>query len=169
LGIYWGKILLSILHPSKKELPAGKVPWAPFPIARFQKEREKGNVFMDATYFDPVKEVEQLISAIEQLLHQLSITGKLDGFWYLRDALVQVVHNPSKIRFITKELYPEIAARHVTEPRRVERSMRTAIEISWRKGGGAVFNELCRTQFVKRPTNAEFLDLLASYLRHLPA
>ena len=120
---------------------------------------------MDSTLEIQELRDDELENMIESILRRLYITGKLDGFWYLREALAQIVRNPARVRYITKELYPDIAELSGTTTSRVERCIRTAIEISWRQGGEEIFNQLCNTQFVKRPSNADFLDLLAAYLR----
>lgn len=108
---------------------------------------------------------DELVCIIEPILRRLYITGNLNGFHYLTAALIEVVRDEGKLRFITKELYSEIANRFDTTISCVERCIRNAIEISWRRGGEKIFCELCGVELEDRPTNSEFLDHLAAYIR----
>jgi hypothetical protein len=73
--------------------------------------------------------------------------------------------NPS----ITKEIYPAIAVSFATNPKLVERSIRTAIETAWLHRD----NDIWRLYFppgangeIPRPTNADFVARLAEYIRY---
>ena len=44
---------------------------------------------------------------------------------------MMVIRDTDVINQITKQLYPEIAAKYHTTPSRVERAIRHAIEVAW--------------------------------------
>lgn len=100
----------------------------------------------------------------EQTLRRLRITGKLKGLWFLIHAITATVRDPRRTELITKDLYPEIAQAFHTTPSRVERSIRTAITVCW-KEGRAELEEIAGGPLTKRPTNTEFIDLVATYIR----
>lgn len=66
-------------------------------------------------------------SKTEKLLLALGIMPNLSGFRYLVDA-IQIYAEAKGRMSITKELYPQTAARHNTTGIRVERAIRHAIE-----------------------------------------
>lgn len=117
--------------------------------------------------FEPVPEwlQDELMDLVEAELLRLHIPPTMDGFAYHACAIAQTVQNPKRTEFITKELYPEIAKQHATTPSSVERSMRTAVLACWKRGGRGVLDEMARTHLDQRPTNSEFIKLVAAYIR----
>ena len=100
----------------------------------------------------------------EAILRSLHINGTLKGLGYLTYAVSETVRDPRRTEYITKDLYLEIARAYGTTASRVERAMRWSIRFSW---------EFCRKELdqmagyhlVKRPTNREFIDFVAFYIR----
>ena len=68
---------------------------------------------------------------------------------------------------ITKVLYPEIAAEFSDKDTRVERAIRTAICACWDSYGRDELNKMAGYTLEKRPTNLEFIDLVAAYIRYI--
>lgn len=101
----------------------------------------------------------------ERLLRSLHIGGKLCGLQYLTYAVAKAVRDPETTRYITKDLYPEIAHRFGTTPSRVERAIRTAIIYSWKHAPREALNEAAGFRLTQRPTNSEFIDFTAAYIR----
>ena len=132
---------------------------------RFHRKRERKRVQMRTIDLKMELGDDELVWIIEPILRRLYITGKLKGFRYLTAALVEVVREEDTLRYMTKELYPQLAKRFGTTASCIERCIRNAIEVSWRRGGGKVFCELCGVQLEERPTNSEFLDYLAAYVK----
>lgn len=97
-----------------------------------------------------------------ELLMELGIPTKLKGFGYAREAILIMCKDFSQS--ITKELYPAVAEVFGGSAAQVERSIRNAIEIAWKKRNNKnwsrYFDECTRDNPVK-PTNAEFITRLA--------
>lgn len=118
-------------------------------------------VFLDAPRVD--LEVE-----ITNLLHELGVPAHIRGYQYLRYAIALVINDITILNSITKALYPEIAIKFDTTPNRVERAIRHAIETSWERSELDVINRLFRYTVRNdkgKPTNSEFIALLADKLR----
>ena len=84
-----------------------------------------------------------------------------------REAVRQVVANPSMLGGITKELYPAIAHKFGTTSSKVERAIRHAIEVAWSRGRVDSLNQAfgcCVVYPEEKPTNGEFIALLADKL-----
>ncbi len=107
----------------------------------------------------------ELEQTIEGLLRSLHISGKFCGLQYLTYAVSKTIRDPEATRYITKELYPEIAGRFDTTSSRVERGIRTAIAHSWKHSKRETLNKVAGYHLVERPTNSEFIDFAAAHLR----
>jgi len=106
-------------------------------------------------------------SIICDILLRLGVRPKLKGYGYLCDAIGLYAQNPEQS--ITKELYSVVAKRHNATPAQVERAIRTAIETAWAAGepaGWQQYSYTCGTDRRVRPSNGEFVSILAG---HLPA
>lgn len=116
--------------------------------------------------YEPVPEwlQDELPKIVERILRSLHITGKLDGLRYLVYAISATVHDPESTRFITKELYPEIGKHFGVTAAAAERAMRTAIQTSWDRGGRETLDKMAGFHLTERPTNSEFLDIVAAYI-----
>ena len=78
------------------------------------------------------------------------------------------VNNHEMINSITKLLYPTVAKQYDTTSSRVERAIRHAIEIAWDRGDIDVLTKIFSyTVHISKgkPTNSEFIALIADYLR----
>ncbi len=106
--------------------------------------------------------------AVTEIIHQVGIPAHIKGYHYLRTAIMLAVNNDEMINCITKLLYPTIAKQYQTTSSRVERAIRHAIEIAWDRGDVDVLtNIFSYTVHTSRgkPTNSEFIALIADYLR----
>lgn len=101
---------------------------------------------------------------VEKALRRLHINGTFLGLKYLVHAVSETVLNPDRTYLITKDLYREIARRYKTTPSRVERDMRWVIHISW-ENAREELDQMVGHHLVKRPTNREFIDHIAFYIR----
>lgn len=105
---------------------------------------------------------------IAELLKRTGVPAHLQGYRFLKDAVQYILGSDKESCGMTKELYPHIARIHGTQPNRVERSIRHAIEVAW---GRADLNDLQRlfgatVHHVRgKPTNSEFVAMLADHLR----
>lgn len=105
---------------------------------------------------------------VTEIMHQIGIPAHIKGYLYLRDAIIMVVEDIDLLGSITKILYPEIAQRFNTTPSRVERAIRHAIEVAWARNNIDVikkfFGYTIKTEKGK-PTNSEFIAMMADHLR----
>ena len=122
---------------------------------------------MFITYHSQILEKQQsdLEDEISQQLRRLCIPGHLKGHRYLIIAIGQVAKDSRRLEYITKELYPDIANMLGATSSKVERAMRTAIKRCWEKGGRQALDQMAGFHLHRRPTNSEFIDLIASYFR----
>lgn len=76
-----------------------------------------------------------------QILHEIGIPAHIKGYQYLRDAIILSVSDKEMLGSVTKILYPTIAEApdHLN---RVERAIRHAIEVAWRRGKMDTINDL---------------------------
>lgn len=105
---------------------------------------------------------------ITKLLHSLGIPSYIKGYQYIRESIYLMYENPNLIGGITKELYPEIAAKYNTTASRVERAIRHAIEVSWNRGDYDLMEEIFGHSVDydrAKPTNSEFIATLSDKLR----
>lgn len=105
--------------------------------------------------------LEQLV---ESVLRSLHIPGTFKGLPYLTYAVTETVKDPQRIKLITKDLYREIARQYNTTPISVERAIRWAIHASW-EFAREELEQVAGYHLLKRPTNREFIDFVAFYIR----
>lgn len=112
--------------------------------------------------------INALEPRITKMLHSLGVPSHIKGYQYIRESIMLIYNNPYIIGGITKELYPEVAARYKTTSSRVERAIRHAIEVSWNRGDYDYMEELFGHSVDydrAKPTNSEFIATVADKLR----
>lgn len=105
---------------------------------------------------------------VTQVIHEIGVPAHIKGYAYLRHAIMLAVENPHMLEVITKELYPQVAQVFNTMPSRVERAIRHAIEVAWDRGDLATLEHwfgATISQLKGKPTNSEFIALIADKLR----
>lgn len=109
-----------------------------------------------------------VLQQVTRMLTAIGVPSNLLGYAYLRTALTMVLAHPEESRGLMRILYPEVAARHHTTARCVERAIRHAIAQTWARGGGAAYGRLLgrmSSTVGEKPTNSEFLAQVAEGLR----
>ena len=101
----------------------------------------------------------------ERLLRSLNVTGKLIGFQYAVYMIEQVAVQPEQLQLITKRLYPETGKRFGASDISVERAVRRLVQVCWRECDHRILEHIAGSPLSRPPTNTEFIDMLASYLR----
>jgi len=105
----------------------------------------------------------QLRRHVTDVLIQLGISARLQGFDYIREGLIIEVKNPGQR--LTKQIYPQIAKIcDCDSVEQVERSVRTAIQKAWMNRNEEKwcrYFPLSADGTVKRPTNGDFIKYLA--------
>ncbi len=112
--------------------------------------------------------MHEIEKEVTDYILDLGIPAHIKGYYYIRSAIIMSIENPEVMHAVTKILYPAIAKKFQTTPSRVERAIRHAIEVSWERGDieklQSVFGYTVSVNKGK-PTNSEFIALLADKLR----
>ena len=104
---------------------------------------------------------------VTELMLELGMPAHLRGYHYLREAILISIEDMELVGSITKLLYPEIAKTFQTTNIKVERAIRSIIEIGWERGNEELFEKIfgysgkCGKT---RPTNSEFILGVADYI-----
>ena len=102
-----------------------------------------------------------------KLLRQLGATGKYKGFDYLAYGISLSMEDPHLLTYVCKGLYVDIALYFNTTIKCVERNIRTIKTIIINCGDRELLNKIFNNSIYRNhvPTNAEFIDGLAAYLK----
>lgn len=109
----------------------------------------------------------QMNIALRKTLDQIGVKHSLKGYGYIISAVEKCLENRSKLIHIVKGLYTEIAEENSDTFRRVERSIRHAIEVTWTNGNTNAINKIFGyTVSVEKgkPTNSEFIALITDFV-----
>mgnify|MGYP000119806688 CR=1 FL=1 len=124
---------------------------------------------MPIFYFVPDRDGRHLQNALtaERLLRSLGATGKLAGFRCTVYMIERIQENPEQLQLITKRLYRETGKKFGVSAASVERNLGTLIHFCWSRTDHSFLAHIAGTDLRTPPTNSEFLDMLASYLREM--
>ena len=114
-----------------------------------------------------VKEVD-IEAEITKIIRDLGIPAHIKGYTFVREAIMMVYEDTEILHGITKILYPTIARKSQTTSSRVERAIRHAIEVAWERGNREKIDEIFGYTIDAgkgKPTNAEFVAIIADHLR----
>lgn len=109
-----------------------------------------------------------LEKTISEFMLELGIPVHLRGYQFLRSAVEMCVEDMELVGSVTKLLYPDLARLYQTTDTKIERAIRNAIEVSWDRGNCELFEELfgyCNSPDYTRPTNSEYIAVVADYIR----
>ena len=152
------QMLSDLLHEEKEfqimiTVPGGKK--SPATVKAYQETAEK-------------IEEHDLEKDVTDIIHEIGVPAHINGYQYLREAIMMSVNDTEMLSSITKILYPTIAKKFQTTPSRVERAIRHAIEVAWSRGKmetlDAMFGYTINNGKGK-PTNSEFVALIADKIR----
>lgn len=105
---------------------------------------------------------------VTEVLHQMGVPARLTGYHYLREAIMMLVDDMDISHSITKVLYYDVAKKHHSTTERVERAIRTAVEISWERGNTDTFETIFGYSAIngrKKPCNSEYMVQIADEIR----
>lgn len=105
---------------------------------------------------------------ITEIIHEIGIPAHIKGYKYLRDAIIMVYNDNEILGAITKILYPSIAEKYLTTPSSVERAIRHAINVAWKRGNIEVIKSTFgyKINTIKdKPSNSEFIAMIADKLK----
>ncbi|OJU16022.1 MAG: sporulation transcription factor Spo0A [Clostridiales bacterium 43-6] len=102
---------------------------------------------------------------ITQLLDMIEIPRHLKGYDYLKHAILMVEEDLTTINSLTKVIYVNIAEKFRTTSSRVEKALRNAIDIAYRRGNMGCIHSPSAKKLEQRPTNSEFIIMLVDHFR----
>lgn len=105
---------------------------------------------------------------VTNILLEIGIPAHIKGYQYIREGIIMSFYDRNMLHYITKYLYPSIAKKYKTTSTSVERTIRHAIEVAWRRGNIEVLEEVFGNTVNAekgKPTNSEFMALLTDRLR----
>ena len=143
---------------------------------RYTRESEGslGNIFRkNAREYEPARAINNVCSGnleldVTNLLLEIGIPAHIKGYQYIREGIMLSFYDKNMLHYITKCLYPTIAKKYKTTSSSVERTIRHAIEVAFRRGNRQVLEEIFSNTICSKktkPTNSEFIALLTDKLR----
>lgn len=143
---------------------------------RYTRESEGslGNIFRkNAREYEPARAISNVCSGnleldVTNLLLEIGIPAHIKGYQYIREGIMLSFYDKNMLHYITKCLYPTIAKKYKTTSSSVERTIRHAIEVAFRRGNRQVLEEIFSNTICSKktkPTNSEFIALLTDKLR----
>jgi len=127
-----------------------------FHIDKFKSSTNNHNIKNNQT-----NHIEEYVS---NLLISIGVPPQLNGYAYLRKAIILAIENQEYIKNVTKKLYPEIAKIFGTTASKVERAIRNAIEIAWNSDKYENINTIFGYKVYGgnyKPTNTELVALIS--------
>lgn len=143
---------------------------------RYTRESEGslGNIFRkNAREYESARAINNVCSGnleldVTNLLLEIGIPAHIKGYQYIREGIMLSFYDKNMLHYITKCLYPTIAKKYKTTSSSVERTIRHAIEVAFRRGNRQVLEEIFSNTICSKktkPTNSEFIALLTDKLR----
>lgn len=143
---------------------------------RYTRESEGslGNIFRkNAREYEPARAINNVCSGnleidVTNLLLEIGIPAHIKGYQYIREGIMLSFYDKNMLHYITKCLYPTIAKKYKTTSSSVERTIRHAIEVAFRRGNRQVLEEIFSNTICSKktkPINSEFIALLTDKLR----
>lgn len=100
---------------------------------------------------------------IYDTIRKLGATTRYRGYPFVADAIKLTMDNQDEPIMITKYTYPYIARKYETTATNVEHSIRTVVNACWTKNKDGL-EEIAGYPLTQKPTNSEFVDMIACYL-----
>lgn len=100
---------------------------------------------------------------VYRLIRKMGATSKYKGYYFVAEAVqlsMEIQERPMKI---TKDVYPYIARKFKSTPMNIEHDIRTVINVCWCVNK-KIMDEVAGYTLNYKPTNSEFVDMLAYYL-----
>lgn len=108
---------------------------------------------------------QSLESEISVILSRMGISASIQGYRFIRQAILMAVADEEALIGITKGLYPDIGRLFQTTASKVERAIRHALESAWKNNGPQVYFEIVGCFCADKPTNGQFIAALTEYFR----
>ena len=97
------------------------------------------------------------------LIRRLGANSKYKGYFFAAEAVKISMKYQEKPLRITNDIYPCLATKYKSTPTNVEHDIRTLVNVCW-EGNRELLEEIAGYSLDYKPTNSEFIDMLAYYL-----
>lgn len=103
---------------------------------------------------------------VHGLIRRLGANSKYKGYFFVAEAVKISMGDQYKPLRITKDIYPYLARKYRSTPTNIEHDIRTMVNVCW-EGNKKLLDEIAGYPLEYKPTNSEFIDMLAYYLREI--
>lgn len=93
----------------------------------------------------------------------MGATSKYKGYHFVAEAVKMMMDTGDEPMKITKDIYPCLAKKFKSTPMNVEHNIRTIVNVCWTNNRERM-EEIAGCSLCYKPTNSEFVDMLAYYL-----
>lgn len=100
---------------------------------------------------------------VYRLIRRLGATSKYKGYYFVAEAVKISMELQERPIRITKDIYPCLAKKYKSTPMNVEHDIRTVINVCW-MANKSYMDRIAGYSLPYKPTNSEFVDMLAYYL-----
>ena len=99
-------------------------------------------------------------------IRKLGATSKYKGYYFVAEAIRMTMEFQERPMKITKDIYPCLATKYKSTHKNIEHDIRTLINVCW-EGNKSFLDEIAGYPLEYKPTNSQFIDMLAYYLREM--
>ena len=96
-------------------------------------------------------------------IRKLGATSKYKGYYFVAEAIRMAMEFKDRPMKITKDIYPFLAKKFKSKPSNIEHDIRTIVNVCW-ENRRDVLEKIAGYPLEYRPTNSEFVDMIAFYL-----
>ena len=100
---------------------------------------------------------------VYHLIRQMGVTSKYKGYYFVADAVKLSMETAGYPLRITKDVYPPLARKYKSTPNNIEHDLRTVVNVCWCANKDQM-DRIAGYPLSYKPTNSEFVDMLAFYL-----
>ena len=106
-------------------------------------------------------ENDPLKTEVTKILHRLGVPANVQGYRYLRTAIMMAVKDPTLTDVMLAGLYPSVAKEHQSNVGHVYRAILRAINIAWNRGDEYEYMSYFGDM---NPTPGEFITVIANHI-----
>lgn len=103
------------------------------------------------------------MKTVYDLIRKMGVTSKYKGYCYVAEAINMEMATRHDSMKITKDIYPYLAKKFNSTPTNIEHDIRTVVNICWETNKKEL-DKIAGYTLIYKPTNSEFIDILAYYL-----
>ena len=96
-------------------------------------------------------------------IRKLGASTKYKGYYFVAEAIKMTMEFQDRPMKITKDIYPLLAKKYRSKPSNVEHDIRTIVNVCWENHRERL-EQIAGDPLEYRPTNSEFVDMIAFYL-----